>query len=274
MEKLGTQIDIVPFPTWAEAAKAFAEGKVDFAHEAMGTAVVQAAGGRPLKVLMATALSVGDGIVATTKIKEVKDLKDKTIGVPMDTEAYYLLLRVLDKAHLKKDDVKIEDAPDRKGAEALAEGKLDALVTTEPYLTKTSKKIKGNVIFNASPDQCQIVHVLVCSENAFSARPDDVLKALKAYVSGLAHWEIDPKASSPIMAKALGLTGTEFGQAMSRAKLMSLRWWQRYEQSGELEMTLGDWASFMQRTKIISKTVDPRAILDTTMFEKASGLVP
>jgi len=272
MKELKLNVEIVPFPKAAEAAKAFAEGNVDLVHEGMGTVIMQALGGTSLKVLTATDFSLGEGIVAKAGIKEPKELKGKTIGVAMDTEAYYLLLRVLDLVNLAKDAVTIEDVAGSKGVEAFAAGKLDALLTSEPYLTQAAKKAKGKIIFKVIAEQGPIVDLLVCSAKAVSDRPDDVLKAMRAYAGALSEWETNSKGMNPILAKAQGVSGTEFGQALSRLRILGLSWSARYVYSGDLEANLGAWAAVLRRMKVITKTVDPHALVEPTMLEKAAGV--
>jgi NitT/TauT family transport system substrate-binding protein len=273
-DKLGVAIEVVSFPTWRESIKAFSEGKLDGIHEALATTIVETAGGgQPRRIAVATDLSCADGIVARSDINAVADLKGKMVGVETGTEEHYMLLRALDKAGLKKEAVTVQDWAKEKGSEALAAGKLDALVTWEPYLTEVKKRINGNVIYKTSLEEGPIVDVLAFSEKVLAARPDDVLKAVKVYVSAVTVWRDNPTASNDIMAAAQGVPAPEFRRAMAGIRLLRHPDDVRYLQSGDLEAALESTKIFLLRAKVITKDISVQSLIEPDMLLRAYGLV-
>lgn len=85
-------------------------------------------------------LSFGaDGIVAKKEIESVRDLKGKRVGLEQGTFTEYLLSVVLERNGMTLNDVEIVETK-AEFIQPFIEGKLDALVTWEPYLSEATEK--------------------------------------------------------------------------------------------------------------------------------------
>jgi ABC-type nitrate/sulfonate/bicarbonate transport system substrate-binding protein len=79
-------------------------------------------------------------------IERVRDLKNRTIGVPEGTIAEFYLGRYLNLHNILLDDVALVDIRPDHSAEALAKGKVDAVVTWHPYLDKIPDRYGDRLI--------------------------------------------------------------------------------------------------------------------------------
>lgn len=91
-----------------------------------------------------------EALVAGAKIKSIRDLKGKTIGVDRGSYLEYILAVVLDRNGLSCEDIRVVDLTAEKAAEAFVQKKVNAILTWEPMVTEAMEKGKGHKLFDTS----------------------------------------------------------------------------------------------------------------------------
>lgn len=112
-----------------------------------------AAGKSPIKVVQAATYGgTGDAIVVPpdSPIKEVADLKGKTVGVAEGSSANYNLLAQLEDAGLKYSDVTIKNLQPGDALAAFDAGHLDAWAIWEPFTSQAEQEAGATVIADGS----------------------------------------------------------------------------------------------------------------------------
>jgi sulfonate transport system substrate-binding protein len=112
-----------------------------------------AAGKSPIKIVQgATYGGTGDAIVVPpgSPVKDVSELKGKTVGVAKGSSANYNLLAQLEAAGLTYADVKVKELQPGDALAAFAAGHLDAWAIWEPFTSQAEQEAGAKVIADGS----------------------------------------------------------------------------------------------------------------------------
>lgn len=143
------EIKLVKFGSWPELMDALNTGKIDGASVLIQLAMKAKEQGIDLK---AVALGHRDGnvLVGANDIKKVEDLKGKSFAIPNKYSTHNILLyRMLKKAGLKYEDVKVVELPPAEMPAALSEGRISGYVVAEPFGAISVSRGKGKVLFQS-----------------------------------------------------------------------------------------------------------------------------
>ncbi|NJD78793.1 MAG: ABC transporter substrate-binding protein [Candidatus Methanoperedens sp.] len=141
-------VEMVKFGSWTEMAEALKAGKIDGGGSILNTLAIKLVEQDvPLRSVL---MAVRDGSVLIVKndIKDVKELKNKTIAIPSKFSPHYILLhRYLADNGLEvgKDVKTIELAPPDM-VSALASGSIDGYIVAEPFGAKAEDMKVGRVL--------------------------------------------------------------------------------------------------------------------------------
>ena len=108
------------------------------------------------------------------------DLRGKTIGLLKGTAAEYFLGVVLTFHHMTLNEVKIVDIKPFALGEALATGKVDAVVAWEPYIGEIFRKMGNEVATWPSQEGQDIFWVMAGLQGYLQRNPAGVEKLLRA----------------------------------------------------------------------------------------------
>jgi NitT/TauT family transport system substrate-binding protein len=138
--------------------------------------------GADLVVVSKTDSSFGiDGIVAKKGIKNIRDLKGKRVGIAQHTYAEYLLDVVLEHNRLAPEDVVKVEVVVEEASKLLLQGKVDAVVSWEPYLTQAVNKAGGRMLFDTSEIPGLNYGIDVFHRSFIEERPGDVQAYLNVW---------------------------------------------------------------------------------------------
>lgn len=126
----------------------------------------------------------GDGIIATSDIKSVKDLAGKKIAVPRFSEAQTLVEWLIRNSSLTESEqnairdsmVYCETADD--AARMFFSGSVDAAATWEPYLTQAKNSTESGILFSTAMSTNLILDGLVFRQDFLDANPDFLPKLI------------------------------------------------------------------------------------------------
>lgn len=149
-----------------------------------------AAAKSPIKVVQAATYGgAGDAIVVPpdSPIKDVADLKGKTVGVAEGSSANYNLLAQLEDAGLKYSDVKVKKLQPGDALAAFDAGHLDAWAIWEPFTSQAEQEAGATVIADGS----ELTNGYVFQVASQAGLDDPAThKALEDYLSRIAQAQI------------------------------------------------------------------------------------
>jgi ABC-type nitrate/sulfonate/bicarbonate transport system substrate-binding protein len=177
-----------------------------------------------------------------------EDLRGKTIGLLQGTGAEYFLGVVLTFNHIPLSEVTIVDVKPLAFGEALASGKVDAVVAWEPYIGDIFKKMGDAVITWPAQEKQDIFWILVGREGYLKRNPAAVEKLLLALEQA---------------AKFIKEHPAEAKKIISRRAKFPLADWDRYPIRYEVFLDQGlllhmeDEAAWMIKNGITDRKVIP-----------------
>jgi aliphatic sulfonates family ABC transporter substrate-binding protein len=178
-------------PPLVEAAGA---DKIDVAAVGSTPPIFGAAAKSRFRVVATNQFRSGQDDYLLTKdaaIRSPQDLKGKNIGVAKGSSAHGLLLNVLKRAGLSKDDVKISFLLPADGLAAFKTGRIDAWSVWSPFSTQ-GRQAGGHSIAGGPPDEhgtnFSIASAKAVSDPGRAAAVRDYLSRLRrAYVWARSH---------------------------------------------------------------------------------------
>lgn len=137
----GLKVSPVKFLSGPPEFQAMAAGDIDIAYIGPGATFLAAQGKG--NIIAVASLSTSDKVLATKKsgIKEWKDLKGKTVGVPKGTSGEMILNLGLEKGGLKPADVNIVSMDVAGAVSSFVANKVDAVAIWSPYTSEIEKQV-------------------------------------------------------------------------------------------------------------------------------------
>ncbi|WP_248926051.1 ABC transporter substrate-binding protein [Paenibacillus hamazuiensis] len=146
-KEAGIKVNAVKFLSGPPEFQAMASGDIDIAYIGPGAAFLAAQGKG--NIIAIDSLNTGDMVFATKKsnIKDWKDLKGKTVGVPKGTSGEMILNLGIEKGGLKPSNVNIVNMDVAGAVSAFVSGKVDAVAIWSPYTVEIEKQVgKDNIV--------------------------------------------------------------------------------------------------------------------------------
>lgn len=109
-EENDVNVTIQEFSSTTESTNAFVGGKIDFCTFASSETISPFIQGGEFSIVLETDKSNGcEGLVATSDIKTIADLKGKTVATQVYSVDHMFLLTLLDENGMTEDDINIAD---------------------------------------------------------------------------------------------------------------------------------------------------------------------
>ena len=212
-KELGVKVKWRSFETGTAMSAAMASGDVQIAvSQGVPPFVVATSSGQGLQVVdIATSYSDNDNCVVSKRLEitktSAKELKGKTVAVPLGTAAHYGFLRQMSHFGIPLNTLKIINMAPPEGAAALAQGAVDFACGFGGGLTRM--KEYGNVLLTGKEKEALgiLVFDVTSATSQFAAENQTMLtKFLKVTADANAKWNAtkDP-AMLKIMAKEAGM---------------------------------------------------------------------
>lgn len=196
----GVAVAIKDFATGPAAIAAMMSGVVDIAETAEFPFVAATMNGQKMRILTANDRFENDYLVARHDrgISQVSDLRGKRIGVTRNAITEFYLVRFLTLNGIHREEVTIVDVPPADFVPTLLEGRVDALVAWQPFVSRMTSASPSS--FTTWPVQSgQAVYgILVCGQNWLENHAD----AVKRFLTTLAAAE-DFVARRPADARSI-----------------------------------------------------------------------
>jgi len=220
--KGNTHIRIIRFSTPSESFRALRDGLIDVAaftaDEVFHYAEVRSAP----RIFMVVDVSNGaDAIIAKKSIKNLEELKGKTLGAEGSALGYYLISRSLDFAkNIKLSDIKLKTIPINDQVKAFKNGLIDAAVTYEP--SKSLLLSQGaHVLFDSSQIPNEVVDVLVTNDETIKTKSNSLKILMDGWFKALDYINKNNTIAMKELANAEGTSVENFTKSFSEIKIAS-----------------------------------------------------
>jgi NitT/TauT family transport system substrate-binding protein len=251
-------LELLETTNLSESARALAEGRVDGAALTLDEVLGLRDQGIPLSAVLVFNVSAGaDALLAGPDIKTPADLKGKRLGVEASSLGAVMLSKVLEAGGLQRSDVVVAPMTENH-AEAWNEGKMDALLTYEPFLSSLEKGGALHRVFDSRSMPGVILDVLAVRREA-AERHAGVLRAVIAGdFQALKLWRSNPMDTSYYLSERLGVNPDEVGSLYKGLDLPDMLYNRKYltPPAQELTRSATEIAQIMQREGLLKQPLN------------------
>ena len=210
-EEEGVNVELTIVEDIDANIQAFVDGKADAAFGLQSDAMLLAARGIPVKIVYIVDYSNGgDVVISHPNIRTIPDLKGKRIGVDKLNGFNHIFIAVLLQINgLTEDDVEILPVRASTVPEALAEGRIDAGQTWEPY---TSEALANGFRLLASTADAPgiVTDVLMVRSANVESRAPEIRALLKGLFRALDYRNRSESDAYAIMSSAILTSSSNF----------------------------------------------------------------
>lgn len=141
-------------------------------------------------------------------INNIIYLKGRTIGVALGTSHQFFLGRFLELNGISTSQVDLLNVPFNQQPDALTNGTIDAVITTQPYLSQIENRLGNNtVVWSAQAGQPGYV-VALCTQSWANAHPELITRFLNALVQAESFNVNHPNQAIEVVAKELNYSSS------------------------------------------------------------------
>jgi len=201
----GVSVELVNIEDIGVRASALASGEVDAITANIDEAVLHLAAGGDPRFLFAIAESHGgDGIIADNAIKQIADLKGKTIAVQPATSRQFYLDALLRNAGLSQADIAIVAKAPAEAGLAFERRQVDAAVTWQSWLSRVALMPSGHVLTDSSQQPGLLVETVVAQREVLEKRQADFRALYRAWLRAVEWAKKNPEDSAELIAQGVG----------------------------------------------------------------------
>lgn len=207
LAKQGIDVSWHEFPSGLPLLESLNVGNVDLSADVADTVPVfaQAAGARLTYFAQEAPSPSAQAIVvhSDSALKTLADLKGKKVAVTKAAGSHYLLIAALNKAGLKFSDIEPAYLTPADGRAAFENGKVDAWVTWEPFLSGVQRQLPTRTLADGKGlAQYQRYYL---TTNAYAASHPQVLKVVFTELQKTGHWlKANPREAAKILGPLWG----------------------------------------------------------------------
>ncbi|EIJ78071.1 aliphatic sulfonates family ABC transporter periplasmic ligand-binding protein [Bacillus methanolicus PB1] len=207
LEPVGYSVKWTEFPAGPQLLEALNVGSIDFGHTGEAPPIFAQAAGAPL-VYFANAPSnpKGEAIIVKkdSPIKTIKDLKGKKIALNKGSNVHYLLVKALEKAGIKYEDIDTAFLPPADARAAFEKGDVDAWVIWDPFLAEAERAANARIL----TDGTGLVknREFFLASRKFAKKHPDVLNIIFKELQKTEKWvEENPKEAAEFLSPQIGM---------------------------------------------------------------------
>jgi NitT/TauT family transport system substrate-binding protein len=258
-----TPIKLVEYPNF-DPNRAYRNGEVEMSATPM-TAFLPLAPTHPdVRAWLIMDISDGaDAIVAKPAIANLQSLKGRRVGFDRSMLAPFVLSRGLEQVGLSLKDVKIVPVELSEQEEAFKQGRVDAIVTFEPYRSNILNA-GAKLLFDSTQIPGEVVDVLIGSESLLTTHATQLQVLIQGWFRALDYIEKNPEDAARRMARRQGVTPEQFLSSLKGLQLVTLEENQKLLGKTNSVLLKGTQrlSQFLVENKILKQDVDLNPLLD------------
>ena len=221
-EKEGIDAKIKMFDNYSDGMNALVGGNIDAYVLSYSDAIAPFNSGADFKVVMVEDYSAGsDGLVASSDIKSVKDLKGKQVATEIGSVDQMFLYRCLSDSGMTPEDINLINMDIASAGNAFIAGKVDAAAIWDPSLTQAVDN-GGNLLTTTADYPGLIPACLTVNGETLKNRGNDIKKVIKAWYSSLEGYEKNKEEFEKVVSEAANISVEDFQMLMKGVHLLTL----------------------------------------------------
>ena len=214
-QKAGVDVVSQPFVLGSDALNSMLDGKADLAVVADTPVMFAILGGADIAMLSGISQNRRAlAIVAHSDrgIKQIQDLKGKSIGVTFGTNLPYFLDAMLQVHGIPSDEVTETNLRTDAGISAFKDGRIDAVVMFQPYLAKLQAEMGDRIKVFYGEDAYAFRFILVGKPSYIDSHPQEVRGVLRALIAANQAIRANPAEARRSVGDALKIDDTTMAQ--------------------------------------------------------------
>ena len=207
MEKLGVAVKWYDINSGATQAQAMASGDLDVSGVMNSTSALIANGeGNPVKVIAGVSrpLEVFGIVAPKGGVKNIAELKGKTVAGPKGTVLHQILVSALKANGLSSKDVKFVQMGIPKGVAAMKNGSVDAALVAANFLINCQNE--GDTVLATAKGYAVPKLMMTASERFIKEHPERLVAVLAAHEEATVWMEQNHDEALAIGAKEQGIS--------------------------------------------------------------------
>jgi len=220
----GLNVQIVEFSSLGDVLRAYEQGNIDGMACTLTEAILaKHQSSRKPKIVSLLDFSNGaDAIIANPPISNIKDLKDKNIGVETNSLGLFMLSRALELSGMTLNDVRIIPMTPANQELAFNKKEIDAAVIYPPVLNRLMRNSKAEILFSSADIAREVVDILVFDAEFLKARKQEIVKILGVWDKTMIYTKQNTAESHKIMAAKERITPQEFHESLKGLEFLPL----------------------------------------------------
>jgi NitT/TauT family transport system substrate-binding protein len=215
-----SSIQLVEYPSAAEAILAYKHRAIDAVTVTLDEFVRLVADGHDACLVLIIDYSAGgDVIIARDGIEGLAGLKGRRIGVETQSLGGYVLWRALGIGGLAMSDVEIVTLRQDELEQGIQQGRLDAVVTYEPYGTRI-RAAGGRNIFDSTQIPGEVADALITRGSMAERPPRPLTSLVDGWFRALAYLKAHPMDAAARVAPREQLTPEQFLETLKGLKFL------------------------------------------------------
>jgi sulfonate transport system substrate-binding protein len=207
MAAKGVHVEWFLFPAGPQLLEALNAGSIELGHTGEAPPIFAQAAGVPLVYLgNQPPYPAGEAILVPkdSNIRSVAGLKGKKVALNKGSNVHYLLLRALDQAGLKYQDIHPVYLPPADARAAFEGGSVDAWAIWDPYLTAAQAATGARILVDGS-NLVANREFFLGSRKFVEAHPD-VIEVLRKAVDEASRWSTErPQEVAEFLSPQVGI---------------------------------------------------------------------
>ncbi len=221
----GLDVDVKRYVALGEVSRDYQAGKLQGRANLTLDAVSEALDGLDHRVILAIDYSNGsDAIVARQGIKNISDLKGKRVAYEAGTLEEFFVAWALSEYKMSLADIVPVLGNPEESVTNLVEGRADAAVSHEPFLSQLITQNSGiHTVYSSADALGLITDILTFRSDFIEAYPETIPKIIRAYFKAMRFWRDNPEESNAIMAKEFGDTKESIAEQLKGITMLNER---------------------------------------------------
>jgi sulfonate transport system substrate-binding protein len=207
LANLGYRVEWTEFPGGPQLLEAMGAGSIDIGHTGEAPPVFAQAAGVPLVYLAHEPSSPHSEAILVppnSSIHDIKELKGKKVALNKGSNVHYLLVRALQSAGLKYQDIQPVYLTPADARAAFQRGSVDAWVIWDPYFAAAESSVKARVLKDGQGLAAN--HEFYLATRSFAENHPDVIKVLFSQLNEVDVWAKDHKQDvANLLSPQLGI---------------------------------------------------------------------
>lgn len=270
----GVQLDVIMNEDTVARHTSLAAGEVDLVGITLDSVVIARSRGLPMTVVGQSDYSYGgDGIIASSAIKTVADLKGKRIACAEGLPSHFFLLLVMRKEGMGPKDFTLVPADDgSQAAQLFTSGSVDAAVTWDPWISKAESLTNGHVLITTRETPGTLLGIVAANSELLPQRKDRIVRAQRAWLKAVDFCRDHPDEAAQIMSKEFNVPVEDFKRMAGGAKLADLaeelNTFGTADHPGPIMQLAKDANEVWLQAGAIKQPVDPRQVIDWSVVDE------